>query len=104
FISMSLASYLAIVISVSGTIFAICFSKSRYSKVIKIASITTFNNLIFSIIFCFLVHDTLLIVKAIPLYWVISYFSTYLAFFVLGYIRQSQRLFNKYQEESRTDA
>jgi diguanylate cyclase len=103
-ISTNFASDLAIVISVSGTVFAIYFSKRNYSKNVKIISMITFNNLIFSIAFSYLVHDHIKLKKVIPLYWIVSFMSAYLGFYVLGYLRRSQKLFNKYQSESKTDA
>ena len=103
FISNDLSSYFAIAISVSGTIFAIFFAKSNYSKNVKIISMITFNNLMFTLLFCYLIHDLMSILKIIPIYWFVSYLSAYLAFYVLGYLRKSQTLFNKYQKESITD-
>ncbi|TCJ03851.1 GGDEF domain-containing protein [Cytobacillus praedii] len=102
-ISASLSSYLAIVISVSGTLFAIFFSKQNYSKKIKILGIVTFNNLVFSIVFSYLVSSFIIVLKVLPIYWIVSYLSAYLSFYVLAYIRKSQKLFNKYQTESTTD-
>lgn len=103
FISTTLASYLAIVINVSGTLFAIYFSRRHLSKKVKITSIVTFNNLVFTMVFSYLVRDPQLILKAMPIYWLVSYLSAYLAFYVLAYIRKSQKLFNQYQKESITD-
>jgi diguanylate cyclase len=102
-ISTNSASYFSIIISVLGTLFAIYFSKSNHSKNAKIISIVTFNNLVFTILFSYLIHDLISIIKAMTLYWLASYLSTFLAFYVLGYIRKSQNLFNKYQRESITD-
>ncbi|MFC0416860.1 diguanylate cyclase [Cytobacillus solani] len=102
-ISASVSSYLAILISVSGTLFALFFSKQNYSKKVKILAIVTFNNLVFSIVFSYLVSSLIIVLKVLPIYWIVSYLSAYLSFYVLAYIRKSQKLFNKYQTESTTD-
>ncbi|MFE8698787.1 GGDEF domain-containing protein [Cytobacillus sp. FJAT-53684] len=102
-ISANLSSYLAIFISIFGTLFAILISKSQYSRNIKIFSIVTFNNLLFSMAFSYVISESILTLKVLPLYWIASYLSAYLAFYVLGYIRKSQMLFNKYQAESTID-
>lgn len=103
FISTTLASYLAIVISISGTLFAIFLSRSRFSKKIKIITIISFNNIVFTIVFSYLVHNPQLIWRSMLIYWVGSYLSAFLAFYVLSYIRKSQKLFNQYKKESVTD-
>lgn len=102
-ISTSLSSYLAIFISLFGTLFAILISKRPYSRNVKILVIVTFNNLLFSMAFSYVISNLTLALKVIPLYWVASYLSAYLAFYVFGYIRKSQMLFDKYQTESTTD-
>lgn len=103
-IANGIASYFAIIISVSGTLFAIYFSRLRLSKKTKIISMLTFNNIVFTIIISYLVKDVRLILKVMPIYWVVSYISALLAFSVISYIRRSQKLFEKYQMDSITDS
>ncbi|MCH1625287.1 diguanylate cyclase [Fredinandcohnia quinoae] len=104
FVANGLASYFAIIISVSGTLFAIYFSKLNYSKKAKVSTILTFNNLVFTLVFSYLVQDFMLVLKVMPIYWFVSYISAFLAFYVIRYIRNSQRLFNKYQVDAVTDS
>ncbi|MEH7109643.1 diguanylate cyclase [Bacillus sp. JJ1764] len=96
--------YYALLMSVSGTLFAIYFSKRNFSKKFKVTMILTFNNLMFSAIFGYLVHNIDVFIKVIPVYWLVSSLSAYLSFYVIGYIRRSQRLYDKYLEESVTDS
>ncbi|MBS4207242.1 diguanylate cyclase [Bacillus sp. FJAT-50079] len=104
FVSANIASYFAVITSVSGTIFAILFSKINCSRNVKIISIITFNNLVFTFVFSYLIYDLITILKVMPIYWFASYVSAFLSFYILRYIRKSQRLFNKYQTESITDS
>ncbi|PKG22700.1 GGDEF domain-containing protein [Niallia nealsonii] len=103
FISVSLASYFAIVISVAVTLFAIYFSKKDIPLKVNIFYMITFNNLVFSIVLSFFVNNNILLLKVLFIYWLISYSAAYLAFYVLATIRRSQKLLIKYQRESTTD-
>ncbi|WP_084781841.1 GGDEF domain-containing protein [Bacillus niameyensis] len=102
-IASNTASYLAIVISVTGTIFALYISERKTSSKVRVTMALTFNNFVFSIIFCYLVQDWMTVLKVLPIYWIISYLAAYLAFFVIEYIRRTQMLFNRYELESATD-
>jgi diguanylate cyclase len=103
-ISADIVSLFAIIISVSGTMFAIYMSRTAFSAKIRIFSIYTFNNIVFSIFFIHLNEDTTLVIEVLLFYWLISYISTFLSFYLLRYFRESQALFSKYKNESMTDS
>ncbi len=103
-LSAEIISLYALFISVTGTLFAIFFSRVKFSAKIRIFSIYTFNNIIFSIFFVYLSEDPAIIMEVLTLYWLISYISTFLTFYLIRYIRESQALFAKYKNDSLTDS
>ncbi|WP_257391441.1 GGDEF domain-containing protein [Cytobacillus gottheilii] len=103
-ISTDVISVYALIISVTGTLFGIFFSRVKISAVLRILSIYTFNNMIFSIFFIYLSEDTAIIKEVLIFYWLISYISTFLTFYLIRYIRESQALFAKYKNDSLTDS
>jgi diguanylate cyclase len=78
-------------------------SSQRISKKNKVIRMLTFSNIIFTFVIIYLVNDVSLLVKLIPLYWIISYIAGFLAFYILDFIRKSQFLLEKYKSESTTD-
>ena len=102
-IGINLSSYFAILISVPVTLFSIYISSKGLTKNIKILLMFTFNNIVFSVVLWNVVRDYTLLIQVLPIYWLVSYVSGYLAFYIITFLRSSQKLFTKYQTESTTD-
>jgi diguanylate cyclase len=103
FISINTSSYAAIFIIVVITLVSIYFSKTKFSKKVKIVTIISYSNISFSILFSFLITDMKALLLLLPSYWAISYLAGFIAFYMLEYLRNSQELFNRYKSESSTD-
>lgn len=62
-----------------------------------------FSNIIFSIVMFLLIPDPLILRSLVPVYWVVSTIGGLTAVFFVEYIRKTQYLLAKYEEESSTD-
>lgn len=103
-IGINTSSYFAILISVPVTFFSIYISSNKgIKKNVKILLMLTFNNIVFSIVIGNVVREYTLLVQILPIYWVVSYVSGYLGFYIIAFLRSSQNLFYKYQKESTID-
>ncbi|HZW67119.1 MAG TPA: GGDEF domain-containing protein [Pseudogracilibacillus sp.] len=102
-ISTEAASYLTNIIIFSAIIFTLYISKLNLTKKVKIFLVFTFNNLLFSVVFMFIVEDTSLEIKVLAVYWTASLIAGYVSFYILYYIRRSQMLFDKYKKDSTID-
>ncbi|WP_430789040.1 diguanylate cyclase [Virgibacillus flavescens] len=85
------------------TVGIVLLSNTRLSKNKKIFFSLTWNNIIFTIIISYVIHNVEVLTKLIPVYWVISYLGGYAAFYVIDKLRETQLLFNKYKNESSID-
>lgn len=103
FIGINISAYASIAFIMGITFFSICISRSSLSNNVKKFLILTFANIVFSIVALFLIQDLTLLMFLIPIYWVVSSLSGYIAFYVLDLLRSSQMLFNKYRAESTID-
>jgi diguanylate cyclase len=102
-IGVNTSAYASVVLILLITLFSIMISSQRISKKNKVIRMLTFSNIIFTFVIIYLVNDVSLLVKLIPLYWIISYIAGFLAFYILDFIRKSQFLLEKYKSESTTD-
>lgn len=102
-IGVNTSAYASVVLMLLITLFSIMISSQRISKKNKVIRMLTFSNIIFTFVIIYLVNDVSLLVKLIPLYWIISYIAGFLAFYILDFIRKSQFLLEKYKSESTTD-
>lgn len=66
-------------------------------------AMVVFSNIVFSVIITLLIRDGEILKNLIPSYWGISLFGGCTAIFVTEYIRKTQYLLLKYEEESTTD-
>lgn len=103
FIGVNTSAYASVILMVLITLFSILISSQRISKKNKVIWMLTFSNIIFTFVIIYLVNDLSLLVKLIPLYWIISYIAGFLSFYILDFIRKSQFLLEKYKSESTTD-
>lgn len=62
-----------------------------------------FSNIVFSVIISMLIRDFDVLKSLIPSYWVISILGGIIAIFFVEYIRKTQYLLMKYEQESTTD-
>ncbi|NPC92671.1 diguanylate cyclase [Bacillus sp. WMMC1349] len=85
------------------TLVSIWIANVNFSKRMKILTTLTLANTILSVIFSFLIKDIRLLSHLLPSYWVISYLSGFFSFYMLEYLRKTQKLFNQYKLESFTD-
>ncbi|KAA0548381.1 diguanylate cyclase [Bacillus sp. BGMRC 2118] len=97
------SSYLAVILAVSVTFISILIARWKVTNKLKVFYSLTFANFIFTILVSYLIQDFNTIMLIIPTYWVISYMAGYLSFYVVQYLRNSQRLFERYKTESATD-
>lgn len=103
-IGINTSSYAAVMLIILVTAAAIYLSNRNISKNIKIFLTLSFSNIIFSVMISFLLEDIKLLFMLIPSYWIITYFSGFVAFYMVKYLRTSQALFNRYKLESLTDS
>ncbi len=102
-IGVNASAYASVILMVLITIFSTFISKQRMSKKNKAILMLTFSNIIFTFVIIYLLSDVSLLVKLVPLYWIISYLAGFLSFYILDFIRKSQFLLEKYKSESTTD-
>ena len=102
-IGINTSSYAAVIMIVSITFISIYISNRKISKNNKILLILTFSNIIYSVLFVYLIEDIHLLAVLIPTYCVISYLAGFIAFYIIEYLRNIQELFNRYKSESTID-
>ncbi len=102
-IGFNLSAFASIPFIVLIAIFSIVISKTAWSRRIKIFCMLTFSNLLFFLVIFLLLKDINLLFPLVPIYWVASYLSGFIAFYTLDFIRKSQNLLDQYRLESRTD-
>lgn len=70
----------------------------------KISSVMIlFSNIIFSFIISYVLKDYNILKKLLPVYWIISIIGGFISVFFVEYIRKTQYLLTKYEQESVTD-
>lgn len=62
-----------------------------------------FSNIVFSIVISTLIEDFLILKILIPVYWIIAIIGGLISIFFVEYIRKTQYLLMKYEQESVTD-
>jgi diguanylate cyclase len=102
-IGINTSSYAAVILIVSITFISLFISKSKLSKNTIIVLILTFSNIIYSVLFVYLIQDASILISLIPIYWAISFFAGFIAFYIVEYLRNSQELLNRYKTESTID-
>jgi diguanylate cyclase len=103
FIGINVSAYVSIIFIILITLFSSYISTQRTSKKNKVIWMLSFSNIAFTFVIIYLVKETSLVVKLVPLYWIISYSAGFLSFYILDFIRKSQYLLEKYKSESTTD-
>lgn len=102
-IGINTSAYASIAFITCVTAFSIYISRSSLSNNVKKFLMLTFANIGFSIVILSLIQNHTLLMFLLSIYWVVSYLSGYIAFYVLDLLRSSQMLFNKYRAESTID-
>lgn len=102
-IGINTSAYASIAFITCVTAFSIYISRSSLSNNVKKFVMLTFANIGFSIVILSLIQNHTLLMFLLSIYWVVSYLSGYIAFYVLDLLRSSQMLFNKYRAESTID-
>jgi diguanylate cyclase len=103
-IGINISSYASSLLVISVALFSVLISKSHLSKQMKQLLMLTFANVSASILFIYLIKDINFLLILLPIYWIVSYLSGYIAFKTVAFLRKSQMLFNKYKAESTIDA
>ncbi|MDA7025768.1 diguanylate cyclase [Bacillus sp. CLL-7-23] len=101
--SVNGSSFAAVIYLLLSTLVSIWIANVNFSKRMKIFTTLTLANIILSVVFSFLLKDIRLLSHLLPSYWVISYLSGFFSFYMLEYLRKTQKLFNQYKLESFTD-
>ncbi|MFD1356788.1 GGDEF domain-containing protein [Fictibacillus halophilus] len=102
-IGINISSYASSILVVLVAIFSVLISNSNLSKQMKQLLMLTFTNVSASILFIYLIKDINFLITLLPIYWIASYLSGYIAFNTVTFLRKSQELFNKYKAESTID-
>ncbi|MBY6037598.1 diguanylate cyclase [Fictibacillus nanhaiensis] len=102
-IGINISSYAAIYLMVSITLFSVLISKTKLTGRVKQFLMLTFTNIASTILFIYLIKDTNYLKVLIPVYWIVSYCSGYVAFKTVNLLRKSQQLFQKYKAASTVD-
>jgi diguanylate cyclase len=102
-IGVNTSSYAAVILIVSITLVALYISNRNLTYKNKIILSLTFSNIIYSIIFIYLIKDFKILISLIPTYWAISYLAGFIGFYIVEYLRNSQELLNRYKTESTID-
>ncbi|WP_226536779.1 GGDEF domain-containing protein [Fictibacillus halophilus] len=102
-IGINISSYASTVLVITVTLFSVWIARTHLSKQMKRMIMLTFSNISASFLFLYLIKDINFLLKLIPIYWIVSYFSGYIAFNTVTFLRKSQELFNKYKAESMID-
>ncbi|MBM7694886.1 diguanylate cyclase [Peribacillus deserti] len=102
-IGINTSSYYAVILITLITIVSIFISNMNLTNIVKSFYILTFSNGIFTILFSILLKDLQTLSLLIPSYWLISYLAGIISFYIVEYLRNTQKLFNRYKSESAID-
>ncbi|MDZ5710765.1 GGDEF domain-containing protein [Jeotgalibacillus haloalkalitolerans] len=102
-IGFNLSSVAASLLIVAITASALLIFNSRFSKRMKIFLSLTVSNVIFTIVVVYLLNDLSILPMLISIYWSISYTAGFVSFSTVEYIRDSQKLMNRFKLEAKTD-
>jgi len=102
-IGLNTSSYLGVLLIVLTTLASIYISDKRMTKRIKILLSLSVSNFIFSVIISYVFKDIKILLVLLLAYWSISYLAGFISFYMVEYLRSSQKLFNQYKSEAVTD-
>ncbi|MEA3321450.1 MAG: diguanylate cyclase [Bacillota bacterium] len=106
FTTSAVAAFIMMAILMIGFVFinklSVKYNIGRHSFKKSLAMIL-FSNIVFSVFIYILVKDYGVLKSLIPSYWIISIVGGFTSVFFVEYIRKTQYLLMKYEEESTTD-
>ncbi|KPB04521.1 GGDEF domain-containing protein [Bacillus sp. CHD6a] len=106
FTTSAVAAFIMMAILMLGFVFinklSVKYNIGRHSFKKSLAMIL-FSNIVFSVFIYILVKDYGVLKSLIPSYWIISIVGGFTSVFFVEYIRKTQYLLMKYEEESTTD-
>ncbi|MCA0970891.1 diguanylate cyclase [Halobacillus litoralis] len=103
-IGVNTSSMLALLMIVFITVATLLSRRVNVRRSLKVFIALTASNVIFTIIICYLISASDLLWVLIPSYWGMSYIAGFTSFYVVEYVRESQRVLEKYKSEAVTDA
>ncbi|MCA0970871.1 diguanylate cyclase [Halobacillus litoralis] len=103
FFGINTESMLALVFIVATTVFTLLIKRFRLPQKQKVFLAVTFSNITYCVMISFLSVSTLTLATLMISYMTISYTAGFLSFYIIEYVRRSQRMFRTYQNEASKD-
>ncbi|WP_245688084.1 GGDEF domain-containing protein [Salimicrobium halophilum] len=103
-IGVNISSFLGVVLVAFVAVTTLLTRRLNVNRGIKVFITLTASNIVFTIMVCYLLQSVQVLLFLVPVFWAISYTAGFVAFYLIEYVRESQRVLEQYKSEASTDS